>query len=58
MKVLCILHGNSNGNCFWELIPVEPSRARLLTALTVTDSYVTTLLHAEDSFRAFAVSIA
>ena len=26
-----------------KLIPSEPSRARLLTALTITDSYVTTL---------------
>ena len=33
----------------WPLkIPGEPSRVRLLNALTVTDSYVTTLPHAED----------
>ena len=39
-------------------IPGEPSRARLLTALTVDDSYVTTLPHAKESFHAFAVSTA
>ena len=39
-------------------VPCEPSKARVLTALTVADSYVTTLPHAEDSFHAFAVNIA
>ena len=39
-------------------VPGEPFRARLLTALMVIDSYVTTLVNAGDSFRAFAVSIA
>ena len=38
------------------ILPSEPSRARLLTALTVVDSYIMTLPHAEDSFRAFAVN--
>ena len=38
-------------------IPGEPTRARLLTALTVINSYVMTLPHVEYSFRAFAVSI-
>ena len=39
-------------------LPGEPSRSRLLTALIVADSYVKTLRHAQDSYRAFAVSIA
>ena len=36
----------------------EPPGLRFLITLTVTYSYVTTLPHAEDSFRAFAVIIA
>ena len=39
-------------------IPAEPSRARLLSELSWADSYITTLPHAKDSFRAFAVTIA
>ena len=39
-------------------IPTEPSRARLLTELSGSDSYITTLPLAKDSFRAFAVTIA
>ena len=32
------------------ILPGEPSNVRLITALTVADSYITTLSHAEDSF--------
>ena len=39
-------------------IPAELSRARLLTELSGADSYITTLPHAKDSFRAFAITIA
>ena len=35
----------------------ESSRATLPNTLTVIDSYVMKLPHAEDSFRAFTVSI-
>ena len=34
-------------------IPGVPFKARLPTSLTVSDSYVTTLPHAEDSFCTF-----
>ena len=36
-------------------VSCEPSTARLLTELTVANSYVMTLPHGEDSFRAFAL---
>ena len=43
---------------FYIVIPGESSSTRFLTALTVADSYTTTLPHAEDSVLAFAVSTA
>ena len=51
------LYQHNQGIAFILYKPIEPSTARLLAALTMADSYVTTLPHAEESFRVFVVSI-
>ena len=38
-------------------VPSEPSRARLLTALTVTDSYVTTLPHVSTDWNTYVYDL-